>query len=228
MAMYVHNADLTYVSVPKCACSSLKRFCYEVDNGHPFPEPDQTVEGWQQHTVHKRWSSHRWEYVAKLRRQGSFRGGLIALIREPVARLVSCYRSKFSALRNIPAEDLKRHDLAPTPDFPTFVDRLRDYQALARPIMHHSRPLSYFMGQSAEEFEKIFDISDIREMCANINRAAGTEVELGHFNSSNTGRILEVRMTDAVAARINSLYQEDLDLFGAFMKIDTVPLEQRA
>jgi hypothetical protein len=213
MVMQIKRAGLTYVSVPKCACSSLKHFVHHVITGEPFPKPQKGVK---KRTVHHAYPAHAFDEVPDNAE------GLIALVREPVGRIVSCHTNKIDnqgGIRVVTDEALEARGLPRNPDLDVFVDNLNAYREVSPEIRRHTQPLSWALGTDPDRFEALFDFSEIDAFADFVNRRAGTTVTLGHYNRSKPATH---PASDGVRQKIRDLFAEDFALFGrVFDKADT-------
>lgn len=214
MSVVVEKAGLSYVSVPKCACTALKLFCYEVQNGRSFADDNP---GQSPHRIHKMFPSRPFR---ALKDEDWPKGDLIAVVRDPVARIYSLYTNKVlkvRALEKEPAEKLAEFGLESLPDFETFVERLDDYNTVSGIVQGYSRPLRRYLGTRADRFAALFDMSDLGAFAALVNDRAGTTVTLGTENNTS-----KLKRDDAIsgAARemIETRFETDYAYFGHVFK----------
>lgn len=214
MAMFIEKANLTYVSVPKCACSSLKRAFHEVNTGEKFRVVK--IDG-KKRSVHNAYGSPAFRVVEKALRTGEYKGDLMAVLRNPIDRLVSCYTHKVVRrewLKRVEPGEMAKRGLSPEPDFEAFVERLADYQAVSPVILRHSRPLTFFLGAEPKRYARLFDMAQLPEFIALVNARAGTQVALGHKNKSKQD--MEPVVSAQVAKKIDEVFATDHDVFGAY------------
>lgn len=211
MTMHISRANVTYVSVPKCACSTLKHFGHEVENGVAF---DPREAGSDVHSLYRSISM-----TVLQEADGNFEN-MFAVVRHPVDRIVSAYADKV-ARRDLLTKNEKVRGrlvelgLPARPDFDLFVERLDDYRASSPMINHHTRPLSFFLGTSPEKFEKVFGMHQIAEFCAEINARAGTSVVVKHVNNKKSAA-KKLEVTENTRDVISQAYAEDLSVFGDY------------
>lgn len=152
---------LIYIPIPKNACTSTKQVLHRIEFGREFdttrPVNDPYVD------IH--------DYYKK--RDGAFTGteelnsatdyNRFAIIRDPVERLISCYRNRvidLGDLKNDPVS-LQKYKLSEKPDLNTFVMNLKKYRKANKSIEHHSRPQSAFLGGTLRYLDFIFPIEDL-------------------------------------------------------------------
>jgi len=204
-----------YVSVPKCACSSAKSFLFEVENGFEFRPFELNFNTYDIHAIAR---SIVFEKLPKERIKDYAR---MTIVREPVARILSCYKNKIllDEAFTSPKEWQKVKDLRldPKPPFHVFVDRLEDYRAASLMVEHHSRPLRYFLGTNPDYFDGIFDISETPAFEQFVKKHTGTTASMPVHNKS-TNDVKPKDIADTASKKIKALYQEDYDLFGKWFR----------
>ncbi|MFD0981599.1 sulfotransferase family 2 domain-containing protein [Tropicimonas aquimaris] len=215
MTFYLKKHDLTYVSVPKCACTSLKQFFFHIHNGFEFRRFN--ING-QTYTIHKLASSIPFE---NLDTKSTRNHRKIAVVREPVGRLVSCYANKVVDGRILEkpkvARNLERRGLSTTPTIHDFVRDLSAYQAASPNILHHSRPLSYFLGRDPSYFDKLFSLREMSSLIEYVADVVGEVPSLPHSQKSTSSDVAK-QITSEDRERIEKIYAEDLEIFGQWMK----------
>ncbi|SNS87821.1 sulfotransferase family 2 domain-containing protein [Tropicimonas sediminicola] len=215
MTLYLKKHKLTYVSVPKCACTSLKQFFFEVHNGFEFKAFD--ING-QAYGIHKLARSIPFE---DLDRKMTRRNRTITVVREPVGRLVSCYANKVIDARLLEkpkaAQFLEQRGLTTTPTIQEFVRDLPAYQESSYTLLHHSRPLSYFLGRDPAFFDKIFPLRELSTLVEYVADMVGEAPSLPHTQKSTSSDVSK-QLTEEDRARIEEIYAEDREIFGQWMK----------
>ena len=135
---------LAFFFLPKVACTSFKHMFFEIENGRPF-EPFQ-VNGKRQF-VHDLYPFRRFAKLKPAQYEGFAR---LALLRDPVARVVSCYRNrvvaqKALALGDTPAR-LAAQGLSAKPSLEEFVAHFPAYRRASGAVRFHTQPLSHALG----------------------------------------------------------------------------------
>lgn len=211
MAAILPQAQLAYFFVPKVACTSMKSMFFEVENGWPFR--DFSVSG-RVRNIHGVYGTAMFRDLDLSRYDGLTR---VALVRDPVARIVSCYRNRIGGKdllsRPEAAAGLAEYDLSPRPSLSEFVARLRRYRKASRVIRHHSHPLSTHLGTDPAYFHKLYPLREIDAFAADIRARTGSEAELPHLQTVGSGETV-ADLSPAETARIKELYAEDYTLFG--------------
>lgn len=165
----VHKIELSvqkliYIPIPKNACTSTKQVLHRIEFGREFdttrPINDPYVD------IH--------DYYKK--REGAFTGteqlnsetdyDRFTIIRDPVERLISCFRNRVIDLGDLKTDtvSLHKYGLSATPDLNTFVMNLKKYRKANKSIEHHSRPQSAFLGDTLHYLDYVFPIEDLDEL----------------------------------------------------------------
>ncbi|MBC6442134.1 MAG: sulfotransferase family 2 domain-containing protein, partial [Rhodobacteraceae bacterium] len=170
MAILYDNLGIAYFPVPKCASTSLKYCFYEANTGLVAKKQNLLKK------IYIKMQSFAGTNLQEL--EGYER---MAVVRDPVARLKSCYREKilrrYINFENNPdgrthylryhdgeEKKLKSCNLPEYPDFETFVEHLEEYRGISAKIESHSRSLSYWLGSDPLFFDAIFDFSALPEL----------------------------------------------------------------
>jgi hypothetical protein len=210
MTVHVWDSRLTYVSVPKCACGSLKRFFYELLRGERF------VPQWFRPSVHWIYPSRRFSALPHGRIAGHWR---VAVVRDPLSRVVSGYFSKIVRLNCLeePSTRLavRAAGLPTRPTLEGLLANLARYKLVSRVIRTHFRPLSHYLGTDPSWYSRIYDISEVGDLADDACARTGRTALLPHVGR-NKNRAPGDVVTPAVIARVQEEFREDVALYGAF------------
>lgn len=165
----VHKLDLPeqeliYIPIPKNACTSTKQVLHRMEFGREFDTHRSVNDPYVD--IH--------DYYKK--RAGAFTGveklsfatdyTRFAILRDPVERLISCYRNRVIDLADLKQNpnSLQKYKLSDEPDLNTFVLNLKKYRKANKSIEHHSRPQSAFVGGTLSYFDSVFKIEDLDDL----------------------------------------------------------------
>jgi hypothetical protein len=172
MGCHLDRYGLSYFPVPKCACSSLKAFFFELENGRPFQ--NYRANGKVIHIHHV----YRTLPFETTRHRAGANDWKIAVVRDPVARLLSCYSNRVLHHRELDGIDLSIRDriagLVRRPDIGTFVDLLPRYRELSPSMHHHSAPHVEFLGLDPAYFDRVYRIDQLDTLVADVAGRVGT------------------------------------------------------
>ena len=217
--MSVHLADegLSYFSVPKCGCTSLKLMFFRLLHGLTFEQaseqghPATRVAG----HIHEVFPSQPFGVTRAQSGEGWTR---LAVVRDPVSRIASCYANKVFQNNGLlwPGirEAVEAAGLSLEPDFDTFVTDLDAYRAASPDIAHHSEPLSHFLGTDPAYFTRIFPLNDVNGFVDFLGACLGRDVPpLSREQQSVSWSVLSEVDPDTTR-RIETRFAEDIALFG--------------
>jgi len=205
------DAKLAYFFVPKVACTSLKTMFFELENGHSFTP--YAVNG-KRKTIHSLYGT---SLFADLKRREFQDYTRLALVRDPVARVVSCYKDKILKKnllsKPLVRKKLKRRDLPTQPSISEFVTHLDVYRKVSPAIRHHSHSLCTHLGKNPDYFTQIFPFSDMEGLVAEIARVTGKTPVLPHMQKGAQSEE-PIVPSEADVARIHEIYAEDYEVYG--------------
>lgn len=213
MAIFLEKHGLAYFSVPKCACSTLKRLLFQLENEFPFHM--YRANGRLVH-IHSVYPTHRMNQSSRKQAEGMYK---FAVVRDPVSRILSCYRNRVvfrGELSRNHIQGVKRFSgLPPDPDLSTFIKHLERYRLISRPIAHHSQKLSYFLGKNPNWFDKIYDIRQTDELIQDLGNRVGN---LPPIERSQIGgpKVSRADLSLQEINKIHKIYNEDYKIFGRF------------
>ena len=216
MGVHLNALALSYFSVPKCACTTLKQFFFEWENGFPFRP--FTVQG-EMHHLHGLLPCRKFEREMEFTRSNFLK---VTVIRDTVSRVVSCYRNRVASWNGNKTNQRRAAEFgavglptAPTVD--EFVANIEAYQEASAGVKHHSRPLSFFLGTDPSFFDRIFDVSQINEFVAEVDRRTVHVPMLRRLQNGGADTKVEDLSAESVAL-IKEKYAEDYELFGSYFK----------
>jgi hypothetical protein len=203
MAVHLWSRKISYFPVPKVACSSLKFFFFEVENGFPFRQFMVNGDLFHiHHTYPSGWGTREPFWTTDLARIADHRRFCVA--RDPIERLVSAYADRV----------LVHRDIDPAPRLGEFIDRLEEHQEKSPAIHHHTRPMTDFIGPSPNYYERVFDIRETEALAGLVRKATGSRALLGRHNAE-TPR-LDVSQIDKMRRRrLETYYLSDYAFLAA-------------
>lgn len=211
--MILNNQKITYVVVPKCACTSLKDFFFWVDNGFQYREFD--LDG-RRVSLHRLTQAVRFKDLPQEKISDHLK---VAVVRPPVERIVSCYQNKVLSglfLENAKVKSrLKLFGINPEPSFNEFVEKLSIYRRLSGNIRKHSQPLEFFLGDDPSWYDRIFSIREMDQLEAWVREKTGSEAVLKRRNASKE-KVEKTEISQTAKDLINRKYASDFELFGQF------------
>ncbi|MEQ9260982.1 MAG: sulfotransferase family 2 domain-containing protein [Roseovarius sp.] len=214
--MHLFDHKLSYFPVPKCGSTSVIAFLFEVQNGFAFRPyvVDGRKIGLHEVVKMRAFEKHPLDKVANFRK--------IAVVRDPAERMVSFFYDKFipkkagrkSEIEARGVSDaLMRAGLNPQPEVEEFVEKVEAYRD-AHPFMKlHLLPLTHFLGEDADYYDRIFDIRELDELEDYVVELTGTSARMGHIRKTPRADKADTVAHDA-ARKARKVFAEEYDIFG--------------
>lgn len=207
--------NVAYLPVPKNACTSIKQMFYEAEHGTKFsPYKD---ENGKTVFIHNLYPSVVFD---KLDKRNISELQRIAVIRDPVKRVLSAYGNRIVHHRELSADkqgkNLAMHGLIPDPDLSTFIARLEDYRAAVPTINHHTRAQVDFLGTNPDYLSRIYRFSELEMLAADMSQITGRRLVLPWLQSGGP----KVSLTDITSAqyeKLHELFTADYRAFGDWL-----------
>jgi hypothetical protein len=180
---------LIYVSVPKCACTSVKTVMFFLENNRGFQE--LTINGKKKY-VHQFYPSRKFKETSTVfNNRYKELGGYtkFCVLRDPIERIVSAYKNRVIHFGELKEETLKKHGINPklaNPSFPQFVEHFFQYRKVPK-IQHHTNELNYFLGTDPSYYDKIFNLKNISSLPEFIETKFKIKIDLPHFMTGGGG-----------------------------------------
>ena len=212
---HLYEHKLSYFSVPKCACTSLKHFFFTIENGFAFR--DYQANGRPMHIHNAVYQSDAFEAYPHKRIADHWK---IAVVRDPLERVLSCFSNRVLHHRELERIELSEEDrergLTREPDLTTFVKNLERYMDIAPTIAHHAGSLTHYLGRDAAYFDRIYSMDELGALVDEVAARVGAVPELQSLQRGGP----KFRVSDLALAEqdhLRRLYAEDYDIFGKFL-----------
>ncbi len=187
MVMRSDKHKLAYFSVPKAACTTLKRVIFQVDEGRPFRMADQGGTA-----LHRSFPTQ--DYSASTM-QGLGDHWKFTVIRDPARRILSAYNNKIGIWSARIARALKRPDrrdalladgIEEHPSLDAFLLNIDAYRRHFKSIRHHTDLHQVFLGPDLSAFDQIYRIEEMEDLRQELSRRVGRNVKFPQANTSTT------------------------------------------
>jgi len=210
--LWKHN--LTYVSAPKVACTSLKHMFFEIENGFRFRR--FYANGKMKHIHGAVYPGYEFDTLPHARIASHVR---LTVVRDPVKRLLSCYSNRVIHFRELGAKaiapEFRERGATPDPSLEEFVDKLELYCAASRMIRRHSLPLVQILGPDPSYYERVYSIDDLEALRGRVAQIVGEAPEIRRLQTG--GPKLSVEDLDpARRRRVEAFYAEDYATYGGY------------
>ena len=211
--MTVHNTkyNMSYFTAPKCASTSLKTLFFFLENGfewQPFARNGRPMD------IHNVYPTQLFD-VAK----GDVppNAWTFAVIRNPMQRLISCYKNRVRTGRgkkqlNNQRAKVQAMGLSVEPTFDEFVTSLDAYRELSGDIRWHSDPLVNFLGNDAGFFDRIYTLNELDQLYADLNAKCDAVPQLEHLQRRGKNVVVDL-VADDMKNKIRAFYARDYDIF---------------
>lgn len=214
MPVVLRRNQLAYFPVPKVACTSIKQMLYTVQHGRRF-EPKILPSG-EKVFIHSLYRAIPFKRLDPAEFEGCRR---IAVVRDPVRRILSAYRNRVLHLRELSVEKagkrLAAAGLPADPDLDTFVDLFEAYREAVPTIRHHTRGQVDFLGSDPAFLDRIYRFSELETLAQDIRALTGTDVELPWLQKGGH-RLPLPELTPAQVAKLRDFYAADYAVLGAW------------
>lgn len=215
MSVFLWDHRLTYVSLPKAACTSLKHMFFEIENGFAFRAFQ--ANGRAQHIHNAAYPSRPFARLPHGRIAGHLR---LAVLRDPVSRFLSGYSNRVLHHRELAPERIapehRRQGASPDPDLAEFLDKLEIYRAASPSIRHHTEPMVGFLGPDPGYYGGLYDISRLEDFRRRLEEVLGRPVEIPHRQTGGP-KLGPEALSAAQRQRLERIYAEDYRLYGRFL-----------
>jgi hypothetical protein len=165
---------------PKAAGTSVRAFMFEVENGfalrdYSFQGRTVDVEAQANRLV----VNNRFRLVDHVAIAGFDR---IALVRDPVRRLLSAYSNRVLHYRELSRDAagpaLEAAGLTPDPDFDLFMQNFPGYMRCSKSVARHFSAQDVFVGKKKDYFHSVFRVEDMPAFESFVNQRFGTSAKV--------------------------------------------------
>lgn len=215
MSVFLWKWGITYFAVPKVACTSLKSMFFKIENGKYFE--NYVANGTVRHVHNAAYPTRTFDDIPHERIKGHKR---MAVVRDPVERLLSCYSNRVLHYRELSAKKivssaLAQHDLPADPSLEDFIANLNAYRAMSWSIDHHARPMVDFLGKDPTYFENIYAMKDIPKFVEEVSKEVGQELALERLQEGEE-KIPPGALSSQQRGLIENYYSKDYSSFESY------------
>lgn len=157
----LQDKKLIYIPIPKNACTSIKQALHQIEFGLVYDTTQ--LAHLPYYGMHDYYNKRPDAFTSTDRIELASDFTRFAVVRDPVERLISCYRNRVVDLEDLKENEssLKKVGLNAMPDINTFVLNLKEYRKANKNIEHHSRPQSAFLGGTLGYLDFVFPMEDL-------------------------------------------------------------------
>ena len=213
--------NVGYAPVPKIACTSIKEYFFYIQNKFTFQVFDVGKKHFHIHNLAPTKEYAAWrDELAKHLHSNPF---MFAVVREPIARFVSCYSNRILYHDDISknakvSEVISEAGLPTRPDINTFASNLEFYSMHAGSVRHHTLPIVEFLGRDRDTFSKIYPISEVNtSLLSDLSDWTGLELQsIAHRKQAGGPKLKKDELSRENILKLKAYYAEDYKIFGDY------------
>ena len=213
------DEKLIYIPIPKNACTTVKQVLHQIEFGRVFNANHSVSDPYVD--VHDYYLKRRDAFTGNAKLNSASDYTRFTVVRDPVERLISCYRNRVVDLRDLQSDTdiLRKKNLSAEPDLEEFVLNLKQYRNASKSIEHHTRPQSLFLGGTLQYFDNIYPFECLNEL-HDFLRTFSPQLKLLTRKSGGT-QVDASGLSDEALASAVQYYERDYTLLSTFYRPNT-------
>ncbi len=223
MTAIIPELKLLYVSIPKCACTSLKNCMFYLENNFDYKTFKNNGKNFD---IHKLYPSMYFDnLINKLEKQYKINEFTkICLIRDPIKRFISAYTNRVNHHKELSPKRIQECDLDPDMANPNFIKFVRHYHLYrnVKSIKHHTDSMYKFIGEDPNFYDKIFNLNNINQISEFLKNKFDIDYTIpklqtggGGADSIDINAIKEKRPN--IYSKLEQFTSKDYDLFSNYL-----------
>lgn len=214
MSVFLWEDKLSYIAVPKCACTSIKSMFFQIENGREFLK--FKANGRVKHLHNVAYPTLEYRYIPHNKIKDHTR---VTVVRDPVTRFLSAYSNRVVHYKALAPKKLKdeyiERGAVPNPTIEEFINNFHLYRRASEEIKHHTDPLVKFVGDDKNYFEKVFTVNELDDFEKWMSKRLAKQVVLPHLQSGGP-KILADDIDRKLIRKIQEFYEADYESYGVF------------
>jgi len=151
--------------------------------------------------------------------QGHFK---FTIVRDPIARILSCYGNRVVHHRDLSVTLLDRtaarlFGRSPEPGIDEFCRYLRSYRALNDKIRRHTRPQYVSLGEDLGFFDAVYTISELDTLASDLTTRTGRDIGFDRLQTAGP-KFSAADLSPAARRSLLEFTRRDYDLLGDFFR----------
>ncbi|WP_417271392.1 sulfotransferase family 2 domain-containing protein [Celeribacter sp.] len=188
MPMLSEKHRIAYFSVPKAACTSLKRAMYKIENGRSYRafrranNVDQTLQ--------QAFPSQPFDRSSM---EGLDDYWTFTVVRDPATRVISAFHNKLSIWSRVfaaaLADEARRDEsiangIEEKPTLERFILNIQAYRKAFTRVRRHTDMASVYLGNDLSVFSKVYPIERMKDVHADLEKRVGKTIKIPKANTS--------------------------------------------
>ena len=194
MPVVCEKSKTVYFPIPKVACTSLKIFFWQVNNGRPLPIKPGLLNALR-HRLGWRVPKIQVQALDGYRTEDFDPGITVAegfetvvLVRDPVRRFKSAWSNKVNQAifrQHGELATIRDAGLPLDPTFGEFLENFSAYARVSRPVRRHTSNMVRYLGDDIRRFDRVFKLEDMPRFEQYLSDRLGHSVRIPRENRSS-------------------------------------------
>lgn len=197
--------DIGYLSIPKTACTAIKRELYRLEKGEEFSR--------------EKVGTHIHNFLGKKMTGGLSNSSFnFIVIRDPVKRFLSAYANRVVHHKELSKKYIEKnhpelidHIEIYNPSLSFFINNL-DLYFKVDTIRHHFKPLADFLsGESLSFFSCVYKLEQVDKLESDLSKYTGQDVKFGREQTGGP-KLKVIDLSRNQLATLLEFYSQDYEI----------------
>ena len=224
MTAIIPELKLIYISIPKCACTSLKNCMFYLENKHEYKPIKNNGKILDVHRLYP--STYFDKFIKKLENinYDISEYTKICLIRDPIKRFISAYTNRVKYHKELSKKVISEYNLDPDMADPTFNKFVKNYFVYkkVRSIKHHTDLMYKFIGENPSFFDEVFNLNNINEISVFLKNKYGVEYNMPKLQTGGGGSesidLEDIKINrPKIYTKIQEITSKDYEIFSKYL-----------
>lgn len=207
MSVFLKEKNISYISIPKVACTSIKDYFFFYENNYRFEKP--IYANGKEINLHKLYKGRRFIELSKFNITET---RIFAVVRDPISRFLSTFNNRASKYF---AKSKEKINNQVSVDIHYYITNFDFFRVNYNEIRWHSRSICDSLGDQTLIYEKIYRFDELENFNRELNNILDFNYNFPHRQKSK--KIASYKdLTKNEKDKIENLYREDYKIFGKF------------